>query len=142
MLCWGRATLGSGVPVRLRLECIGNRVRALCALDDTSWFLVGEGAWAGENECRVGLYAVGDIDRLSYPGAHTEGTGIRFERLPLGVWLGQVVPRSVNVWQALKHKECDVIGGRRGTTMRHYRFFDGIQCCVRIACSLAVYRLQ
>ena len=75
---WGQGTLGSRDPVRLRLECVEGRVRGLCTLDDTSWFLIGENL-VGESGWHVGLYAVGDIDRLAYPGAHKKGTGIRFE---------------------------------------------------------------
>jgi predicted ATPase/class 3 adenylate cyclase len=65
--------------VHLRLERIGEDVRALCSLDGAEWFSVGQVAFPVADPLRLGLYANGNIDRLIYPGAYPDGTAIRFE---------------------------------------------------------------
>jgi adenylate cyclase len=64
--------------VFLRLERLGYRVIALCSPDGESWFTVGETEFPIEGTVEVGLHAVGNIDRSIYPGAHPDGTAIRF----------------------------------------------------------------
>jgi tetratricopeptide (TPR) repeat protein len=72
--------------VHLRLERIGERVRALCSVDGVQWFLVGQLAFDVPDSLHVGLYANGNIDRLIYAGAYPEGTGMRFGSFEL--WSG------------------------------------------------------
>jgi adenylate cyclase len=69
----------------LRLERLGGWVRALCSGDGRHWFLVGQTTFPGEGALEVGLHAIGKIDRMIYPGAHPEGTAIRFESFELWV---------------------------------------------------------
>ena len=67
----------------LRLERLGPRVHALCSADGEDWFTVGQVEFPVEDPVEVGLYAIGSINRLIYPGAYPEGTAIRFERFEL-----------------------------------------------------------
>jgi len=64
--------------VYLRIERTGERIRALCSGDGEKWFLVGEARFTAPDPIQVGLYANGEIDRVVHPGAHTDGTAIRF----------------------------------------------------------------
>ncbi|MFL7810976.1 MAG: tetratricopeptide repeat protein, partial [Anaerolineae bacterium] len=64
-------------PVHLRLERIGDRVRALCSRDGETWFSAGQIHFR-EGDVQVGVHAIGNIDRTIYSGAHAEGTAIRF----------------------------------------------------------------
>jgi class 3 adenylate cyclase/DNA-binding SARP family transcriptional activator/regulation of enolase protein 1 (concanavalin A-like superfamily) len=78
----GRGHLSLDNPperVYLRLERLGQQVKALCRADSERWFSVGQVDFPVEDPVEVGLYAVGNIDRLVYPGAFPEGTAIRFE---------------------------------------------------------------
>jgi hypothetical protein len=68
----------------LRIERVGERVRALCSVDGETWFLVGETRFVVADPLQVGLYANGEIDRVIHPGAHVEGTAIRF--LAFDLW--------------------------------------------------------
>ena len=65
--------------VFLRLERVGCRVKALCSTDGEEWFTVGSVEFPIEGPLRVGLHAIGNIDRTIYPGAYPDGTAIRFE---------------------------------------------------------------
>jgi hypothetical protein len=78
----GQGTDRAGI-VYLRLERAGDRVRALCSADGAGWFAVGEVAYSVADPGEVGLVAIGSIDRAVYPGAHPEGTAIRFESFDL-----------------------------------------------------------
>jgi tetratricopeptide (TPR) repeat protein len=69
--------------VCLRLERLGSRVNALCSADGRNWFTVGHVEFAVDDPMQVGLHAIGNIDRLIYPGAYSEGTAIRFESFSL-----------------------------------------------------------
>lgn len=84
---WQDVIVGRGrLPahrVVLRLERCGGSVRALCSTDGRCWFTVGRVEFPGEDPLEVGVYAVGAIDRWIYPGAHPQGTAIRFESLEL-----------------------------------------------------------
>jgi regulation of enolase protein 1 (concanavalin A-like superfamily) len=72
--------------VFLRLERREGRVNALCSADGQEWFTVGAVAFPVEDPLEVGLHAIGEIERVIYPGAHPEGTAIRFESFQL--WAG------------------------------------------------------
>jgi len=78
----GRGRLPSE-RVSLRLEWLGDRVKALCSVDEQEWFTVGTVAFPVEGPVEVGLHAIGQIDRTIYPGAHPDGTAIRFETFQL-----------------------------------------------------------
>jgi hypothetical protein len=69
--------------VFLRLERIGERVTALCSADGVEWFTVGQVAFPAAGPLQIGLYASGVIDRTIYPGAHPDGTAIRFDSFQL-----------------------------------------------------------
>ena len=69
--------------VFLRLERVGERVDALCSADGERWFTVGHVAFPVEDPVRVGLHAIGNIDRSVYHGAYPDGTAIRFESFQL-----------------------------------------------------------
>jgi regulation of enolase protein 1 (concanavalin A-like superfamily) len=79
----GRGHLPPSERVFLRLERRAGRVRALCSADGQRWFTVGEAPFAPEDPVEVGVHAIGVIERYFYPGAHPEGTAIRFETLHL-----------------------------------------------------------
>ena len=62
----------------LRLERQATRVRALCSADGTEWFTAGEVEFPAQEDERVGLHAIGMIDRTIYHGAYPDGTAIHF----------------------------------------------------------------
>jgi hypothetical protein len=74
--------------VYLRLERLGDRVRALCGTDGIKWFSVGEATLPVADPLQVGLFANGDLSRLLYPAAYPDGTAIRFSSFRL--WGGVV----------------------------------------------------
>jgi len=78
--------------VHLRLERLGDRVRALCSTDEIAWFSVGEATMPLGDPLQVGPYADGNIDRLVYPAAYPNGTAIRFGSFQL--WAGQARARA------------------------------------------------
>jgi hypothetical protein len=63
----------------LRMERLGSRVRALCSADGRNWFTVGHVEFPTEDPVEIGPHAIGNINRLIYPGAHPDGTAICFE---------------------------------------------------------------
>jgi hypothetical protein len=65
------------------MERIGTQVAALCSGDGESWFTVGQAEFRSADPVEVGLYAMGDLNRIVYPGAYPEGTAIRFESFEL-----------------------------------------------------------
>jgi hypothetical protein len=67
----------------LRLERIGERVRALCRAEGEPWFSVGHVEFPLGDPMHVGMHAIGAIDRTIYHGAYPEGTAIRFENFQL-----------------------------------------------------------
>jgi regulation of enolase protein 1 (concanavalin A-like superfamily) len=71
--------------ILLRLERRSSRVNALCSVDGESWFTVGHSEFPVEDPVEVGLHAIGSINRILYPGAHPEGSAIRFESFELWV---------------------------------------------------------
>jgi hypothetical protein len=68
-----------GDGVWLRLERQGERVRALCSADGTSWFTAGAVEFPHSEGEQVGVHAIGMIDRTIYQGAYPAGTAICFE---------------------------------------------------------------
>ena len=83
----GRGWLPSGREQgQLRMECRAGRVRALCTPDGDQWYRVGETDWDAALPSQIGICAIGDIDRLVYPGSFDQGTEIAF--------------RDVRVWGA------------------------------------------
>ena len=64
--------------VVMRLERQGDGVRALCSADGREWYGVGQAVLSADGPLLVGLHAIGQIDRILWPGAHAEGTAIRF----------------------------------------------------------------
>jgi hypothetical protein len=52
-------------------------------LDGEHWFTVGHVEFPVEDPVRVGLHAIGHIDRTVYHGAYPDGTAIRFESFTL-----------------------------------------------------------
>jgi hypothetical protein len=70
--------------VFLRLERVGDRVKALGSTDGERWFGVGAVPFAVEDPLQVGAHAIGKIDRAVYRGAYPEGTAIRFDSF--SVW--------------------------------------------------------
>jgi tetratricopeptide (TPR) repeat protein len=87
-LVFGRGQLGTGDLQRvfLRLERAGNYVQAFCSADGVEWFTVGHTVFPVEDPIRVGLHAIGHIEREIYHGPYPEGTAIRFETFWL--WTG------------------------------------------------------
>jgi len=73
----------TGAGVWLRMEWVGGRISALCSADGDQWFSVGSATFPTGGHFRVGLHAVGDIDRNVYRGAYCDGTAIRFESFTL-----------------------------------------------------------
>jgi predicted ATPase len=81
-LVFGRGRLPSD-RVYLRLECLDRRVSALCSADGEEWFTAGHAEFPHQDPVRVGLYALGQVNRLIYVGSYPEGTAIRFESFRL-----------------------------------------------------------
>jgi DNA-binding SARP family transcriptional activator len=76
---------GQDGRVFLRLERVGEWVQALCSADGEEWFSVGLVDFPLVRPLQVGLHAIGNIDRIIYPGAYPDGTAIRFESFT--VWV-------------------------------------------------------
>jgi class 3 adenylate cyclase/predicted ATPase len=75
----GRGWLPDGADqAHLRLEWQDGAVRALCRADDVQWYQVGEARWDSSEPFLVGIHAIGDLDRITYPGRYAEGTAITF----------------------------------------------------------------
>ncbi|MBV7334829.1 DUF1349 domain-containing protein [Chloroflexi bacterium TSY] len=78
----GRGRLPSE-RVFLRLERLGQHIKALCSADGETWYSVGHVDFPLEDPVEVGVHAIGHIDRLIQPGAYPDGTAIRFESFRL-----------------------------------------------------------
>jgi len=76
LIGWGRLP---AERVVLRLERVGDEVRALCTADGGTWLRVGSVPFPAGDPVQVGLHAIGEIDGVVYNGAYPEGTAIRFE---------------------------------------------------------------
>ena len=75
----------ASAEVVLRLERRGTQVLALCRapVADAPWWRVGATEFCFTEGVRVGLYAIGDVERLLYPGAYPHGTAIQFMALSI-----------------------------------------------------------
>jgi hypothetical protein len=82
-LSFGRGRLPAE-RVHLRMERIGETVRALCSADGHDWFTVGQASFPVADPVQVGLHAIGWLDHWFYHGECWNGTAIRFECLE--VW--------------------------------------------------------
>jgi DNA-binding SARP family transcriptional activator/regulation of enolase protein 1 (concanavalin A-like superfamily) len=80
----GRLPRHGRAQVHLRLERVGDEVRAFCSADGEQWFAVGHVPFPVEDPIQVGLHAIGSIDRTIYRGAYPEGTAIRYASFQLG----------------------------------------------------------
>jgi tetratricopeptide (TPR) repeat protein/regulation of enolase protein 1 (concanavalin A-like superfamily) len=69
--------------IHLRVERRGGSVRALCSADGRAWHSIGETEFTSDPPARVGLHAIGVIERTIYRGAFREGDAIRFESFAL-----------------------------------------------------------
>lgn len=69
--------------VYLRLARQANKVRALCSRDGETWFSAGQIEFPVTDPLKIGLHAVGWIDRLIYPSPYPAGTAIHFESFSL-----------------------------------------------------------
>ena len=65
-------------PVDLRMERLGDTVRALCSADGQAWLLVGEATLRSVDEEQIGLHAIGFPDRTIYHQPFPDGSAIRF----------------------------------------------------------------
>ena len=74
---FGRGQL-SARKTHLRLERRGNWLSAFCSADGKNWFYAGGCELSSREALRLGLHAIGHINRMVYPGAYPEGTAIRF----------------------------------------------------------------
>jgi DNA-binding SARP family transcriptional activator len=83
---------GQPERVTLRLEWMGDQVRALVSADGEAWFSVGQCALASalSERAQVGVYACGNVDRTVYHGAYPDGAAIRFGSF--SVW--ELAPES------------------------------------------------
>jgi hypothetical protein len=79
----GRLDVGSSGCVFLHLERDGDQVNAYASADGEQWYTVGHTAFPVANPIQVGVHAIGEIDRMIYPGAHPDGTAIRFQSFHL-----------------------------------------------------------
>lgn len=78
----GRGRLAAEV-LHLRLERKNNLVRALCSADGSAWWTVGQVEFSPTDPIKIGLFAIGRIERYLYPGAFVEGSAIRFDEFRL-----------------------------------------------------------
>jgi class 3 adenylate cyclase/tetratricopeptide (TPR) repeat protein len=69
--------------LHLRLEWREGVARALCSADGRAWKSAGETAFEPTAPVRVGLHAIGQIDRTIHRGEFQHGTAIRFESFTL-----------------------------------------------------------
>ncbi len=67
----------------LRLEYADGEVRAVCSADGAQWYTAGRARFGISADAQCGVYAIGNIDRTIYAGAHSEGTAIRFDSVQL-----------------------------------------------------------
>jgi class 3 adenylate cyclase/predicted ATPase len=78
----GRGWLPDGTgEAHVRVEWQQGTARALCSADGVQWYRVGEIPWEAPAPLLVGMHAIGDIDRMVYPGPYLEGTAIEFRGL-------------------------------------------------------------
>ena len=74
---YGRAYRATGATC-LRLERVRGHVRALCRAPGAGWMEVANTEWRVQGEVRVGLCALGSVDRIVYHGAFPDGAEATF----------------------------------------------------------------
>ncbi len=74
----GRGRL-RGERIHLRLERLGDVIKAFCRDEGGEWFTVGQAEFSAPGLVEVGLFAGGWIDRTIYQGAFPEGAAMRFD---------------------------------------------------------------
>ena len=79
---FGRGCL-SGERITLRLERIGDQIRALCRVPDQAWYSVGSVNIPFEGPYEAGIFACGYVDRTIYPGTPAGGGSLCFESFAL-----------------------------------------------------------
>lgn len=80
----GRLPLGeSSERAFLRMEYTTGKLNALCSIDNEQWFSVGGMTFLMADMTQVGVYAIGNIDRIVYHGAYPDGAAIRFSSFQL-----------------------------------------------------------
>jgi hypothetical protein len=81
----GAETREQRPPARafLRLERYADRVNAFCSAGGAEWHTVGSARFPAQGPVQVGLYAIGNVNRWIYLGAHVDGTAIRFDLFQL-----------------------------------------------------------
>ncbi len=84
-LVFGRGSMRSKKAF-LRLERRGHWLAAACSPDGEEWYSVGGCELSTGEGLRVGIHAIGYINRMVYPVAHPKGTAIRFDDFRL--WQG------------------------------------------------------
>jgi hypothetical protein len=84
-LVFGRGQLLARRKV-LRLERRGNRLSAFCCRNEKEWFYAGSAELSTREPLKLGIHAIGHINRIVYPGAYPHGTAIRFK--DFGLWAG------------------------------------------------------
>ena len=77
-LVFGRGQI-KGDRIFLRLERRGHWLTAFCSADGENWLYAGGCELSTIEPLRLGLHAIGHINRLVYPAAYAEGTAIRFD---------------------------------------------------------------
>ncbi|MCB0080953.1 MAG: hypothetical protein KDE47_08495, partial [Caldilineaceae bacterium] len=82
-LLLGRGAVSDAKQIYLRLERQGTQVRSLYSADGTRWYSVGTVDFPVSDPVAVGVVAIGFVPRYVYPGAHSEGTAVRFSALHL-----------------------------------------------------------
>jgi tetratricopeptide (TPR) repeat protein len=75
---FGRGQLKVKKPI-LRLERRGHWLSAYCSGNGKKWLYAGGCELSTGEPLHLGVHATGHINRMVYPGAHTEGTAIRFK---------------------------------------------------------------
>jgi class 3 adenylate cyclase/tetratricopeptide (TPR) repeat protein/regulation of enolase protein 1 (concanavalin A-like superfamily) len=81
-MVFGRGRI-SGKRIVLRLERRERWLSAFCSGDGKTWLYAGGCELSTIEALRVGVHAIGHINRLVYPGAYPHGTTVRFRE----VWL-------------------------------------------------------
>jgi hypothetical protein len=89
----GRVPSTPSQRIDLRLERMGEQVRALCGTNGRDWFAVGNITFPIQDPVQAGFVAVGAFERLFHPGAYRDGTATRFESCHLWHLAGTLGPK-------------------------------------------------
>lgn len=74
----GRGHLPGAVAVHLRMEREDSNVRALCSVDDRTWFRIAAVPFPAEGALQVGPFVTGTQYSWLHPGITQRGTAMRF----------------------------------------------------------------